>query len=52
MQINCLATTEQIPILPPKWFGDYNEINPLQGLKMRSPKKYRKSITTSSGFPV
>jgi transposase InsO family protein len=28
----------------PSWFEDYNEYHPHKGLKMRSPREYRRSL--------
>jgi len=36
----------------PTWIEDYNEIAPHKGLKMRSPREYRKSLAASSECPV
>jgi putative transposase len=36
----------------PEWFDDYNGVAPHKGLKMRSPREYRKSLTASAGCPV
>ena len=45
---NARAVLEQLP----GWFEDYNGIAPHKGLKMRSPREYRKSLTASSECPV
>jgi transposase InsO family protein len=34
------------------WFEDYNEVAPHKGLKMMSPREYRKSLAASSECPV
>jgi transposase InsO family protein len=52
VHINRLETAEQVLAQLPKWFEDYNEIHPHQGLKMRSPREYRKSLIAASGCPV
>jgi putative transposase len=39
---------EQLPL----WFEDYNEYHPHKGLKMRSPREYRRSIAKIGGCPV
>jgi len=52
VHINRLETAEQVLKQLPKWFDDYNEVHPHQGLKMRSPREYRKSLTAASGCPV
>ena len=36
----------------PGWFEDYNENAPHKGLKMISPRKYRKSLAASAQCPV
>ncbi len=52
VHINRLETAEQVLEQLPIWFEDYNEIHPHQGLKMRSPREYRKSLIAASGCPV
>ncbi len=39
---------EQVPF----WFDDYNEYHPHKGLKMRSPREYRRSLAKLEGCPV
>ena len=34
------------------WFEDYNEYHPHKGLKMRSPREYRRSLAKLEGCPV
>jgi transposase InsO family protein len=34
------------------WFEDYNEYHPHKGLKMRSPREYRRSVSKLEGCPV
>lgn len=36
----------------PGWIKDYNEVAPHKGLKMKSPREYRKSLAASAGCPV
>lgn len=36
----------------PSWFEDYNEYHPHKGLKMRSPREYRRSLIKTEGCPV
>jgi len=36
----------------PSWFEDYNEYHPHKGLKMRSPREYRRSENKLEGCPV
>ncbi len=36
----------------PSWFEDYNEYHPHKGLKMRSPREYRRSLPKLEGCPV
>jgi transposase InsO family protein len=45
---NARMVLEQLPV----WFEDYNEVAPHKGLKMRSPREYRKSLMAASGCPV
>jgi len=52
VHIHRLENAEQVLEQLPKRFGDYNEVHPQQGLKMRSPREYRKSLTAASGCPV
>jgi transposase InsO family protein len=39
---------EQLPL----WFEDYNEYHPHKGLKMMSPREYRRSLAKIEGCPV
>jgi transposase InsO family protein len=52
VHINRLETAEQALEQLPVWFEDYNEVHPHKGLKMRSPREYRKSLTAASECPV
>jgi transposase InsO family protein len=45
---NALVVLEQLP----GWIKDYNEVAPHKGLKMKSPREYRKSLAASAGCPV
>jgi transposase InsO family protein len=45
---NALVVLEQLP----GWIKDYNEVAPHKGLKMKSPREYRKSLAASVGCPV
>ena len=36
----------------PQWFDDYNENHPHQGLKMRSPREFRRSYLLQQGCPI
>ncbi len=36
----------------PQWFDDYNEHHPHQGLKMRSPREFRRSYLLQQGCPI
>jgi putative transposase len=36
----------------PEWFNDYNENHPHRGLKMMSPREYRRSLTNLTECPV
>lgn len=48
VHINRLETTVQVLAQLPTWFEDCNEIHPHRGLKMRSPREYRKSLSAAS----
>jgi transposase InsO family protein len=45
---NARVVLEQLP----GWTEDYNEDAPHKGLKMKSPRKYRKSLAASAECPV
>ncbi len=45
---NAQVVLEQLP----GWFDDYNEIAPHKGLKMMSPREYRKKLAALSECPV
>lgn len=45
---DAIMVMEQLP----SWFEDYNEYHPHKGLKMRSPREYRRSLTKLKGCPV
>jgi transposase InsO family protein len=45
---NARVVLEQLP----GWIEDYNEVAPHKGLKMRSPREYRKSLAASAECPV
>jgi transposase InsO family protein len=45
---NARVVLEQLP----GWIKDYNEIAPHKGLKMLSPREYRKSLAASAECPV
>jgi putative transposase len=45
---NARVVLEQLP----GWIKDYNEVAPHKGLKMKSPREYRKSLAASVGCPV
>ena len=36
----------------PVWFEDYNEYHPHKGLKMKSPREYRRSLAKLERCPV
>lgn len=45
---NAQVVLEQLP----KWFEDYNNHHPHKGLKMRSPREYKRSLTGTPVCPV
>ena len=47
-----LDTAERVMEQLPSWFEDYNEYHPHKGLKMKSPREYRRSIAKLEGCPV
>lgn len=47
-----LPDAETVMELLPSWFEDYNEYHPHKGLKMRSPREYRRELTKLEGCPV
>ncbi len=42
IQLNPLPNARSVMKLLPEWFEDYNENHPHKGLKMRSPREYRR----------
>lgn len=45
---DALTVMEQLP----SWFEDYNEYHPHKGLRMRSPREYRRSLVQAGRCPV
>jgi transposase InsO family protein len=45
---NARIVLEQLP----GWFEDYNEVHPHKGLRMRSPREYRKSLMALTECPL
>lgn len=45
---NAAVVLEQLP----KWFEDYNNHHPHKGLKMMSPREYKRSLTCAHSCPV
>jgi putative transposase len=45
---DAITVMKQLPI----WFGDYNENHPHKGLKMKSPREYRKTNNKLDQCPV
>lgn len=45
---NAAVVLEQLP----KWFEDYNNHHPHKGLKMMSPREYKRSLTCPHSCPV
>lgn len=52
VHVNRLESARMVLEQLPGWFEDYNEFAPHKGLKMRSPREYRKSLMAASGCPV
>jgi transposase InsO family protein len=47
-----LDDAETVMRMLPIWLEDYNEIHPHKGLKMLSPREYRRSNSTAQPCPV
>jgi transposase InsO family protein len=47
-----LPTAERVMEQLPLWFEDYNEYHPHKGLKMKSPREYRRALAKLEGYPV
>ncbi len=47
-----LESAERVMEQLPSWFEDYNEYHPHKGLKMRSPREYRRLVAKQEGCPV
>src|SRR5579884_328660 len=45
---NAAVVLEQLP----KWFEDYNNYHPHKGLKMKSPREYKRPFTSAPSSPV
>jgi len=43
---------ETVMRLLPSWLEDYNEVHPHKGLKMQSPREYRRTNSTAQPCPV
>lgn len=52
VHVNRLDSARVVLEQLPEWIEDYNEIAPHKGLKMKSPREYRKSLAASVGCPV
>jgi transposase InsO family protein len=52
VHVNRLENARMVLEQLPGWFEDYNEIHPHKGLRMRSPREYRKSLTALTECPV
>ncbi len=52
MAMHNLDTAERVMEQLPSWFEDYNEYHPHKGLKMKSPREYRRSLAKLEGCPV
>jgi putative transposase len=47
-----LESAERVMEQLPSWFEDYNEYHPHKGLKMRSPREYRRLLAKQEECPV
>jgi transposase InsO family protein len=47
-----LDDAETVMRMLPIWLEDYNEVHPHKGLKMQSPREYRRSNSTAQPCPV
>ena len=52
VHVNCLDNANIVLAQLPGWIEDYNENAPHKGLKMKSPREYRKSLVAASECPV
>lgn len=52
VHINRLDTAEVVLAQLPHWFEDYNVSHPHKGLKMMSPREFRRHLTSASVCPV
>lgn len=50
--LHSLESAERVMEQLPSWFEDYNEYHPHKGLKMRSPREYRRMLAKQEGCPV
>jgi transposase InsO family protein len=46
--VNRLESAESVLAQLPAWFEDYNEFHPHKGLKMKSPREYRRQTLTTA----
>jgi len=52
VHINPLRDAETVLKMIPEWFQDYNECHPHKGLKMKSPREYRRNQLTLEQCPA
>jgi len=52
VHMNPLHDAETVLKIIPEWFRDYNEYHPHKGLKMQSPREYRRNQRTLEQCPV
>jgi transposase InsO family protein len=50
--MNPLHDAETVLNIIPEWFRDYNEHHPHKGLKMQSPREYRRNQRKLDQYPV
>jgi transposase InsO family protein len=52
VHVNRLENARMVLEQLPGWFEDYNEVHPHKGLRMRSPREYRKSLLALTECPL
>lgn len=52
VSFNDCKTPEEVMERLPVWFEDYNECHPHKGLKMKSPREYRRMLAKQEACPV
>jgi len=52
VHVNALSDARSVLEKLPKWFEDYNEYHPHKGLKMKSPREYRRATAKLEECPI